>query len=151
MAPEQVRGAARVDARADVYSMGAVAFRALAGRLPFEGTNAGTIIALKLDRPAPSLSEVTGDRWPAGVERFLAAALERDPEQRFASAVEALQAWRDVTPATVARRQVPPPTSPRRRASSVVDQATATEVEMIDHWDGAGTQTEVGDGFDASD
>jgi serine/threonine-protein kinase len=81
MAPEQVRGAARVDQKADIYAMGAVAFRALAGRLPFEGSNAGMIIALKLDRPAPSLSDVTDERWPSAIERFLARALQRDPDQ----------------------------------------------------------------------
>jgi eukaryotic-like serine/threonine-protein kinase len=98
MAPEQVRGAARVDQRADVYAMGAVAFRALAGRLPFKGSNAGMIIALKLDRPAPSLSEVTGDRWPAGLERWLGCVLERDPDARFASAAQALTEWRAILP-----------------------------------------------------
>ena len=41
MAPEQVRGAARVDERADIYAMGAVAFRALAGRLPVRGKQRG--------------------------------------------------------------------------------------------------------------
>ena len=66
MAPEQVRGSARVDERADIYALGAVAFRALSGRLPFEGQNAPTLIALKLDREPPTLSATTGDEWPGG-------------------------------------------------------------------------------------
>jgi eukaryotic-like serine/threonine-protein kinase len=96
MAPEQVRGSARVDERADLYALGAVAFRALSGRLPFEGQNALTLIALKLDREPPTLSSTTGDEWPAGIERFLARMMARDREKRFASADEALATWRRV-------------------------------------------------------
>jgi serine/threonine-protein kinase len=96
MAPEQVRGSARVDARADLYALGAVAFRALSGRLPFEGQNALTLIALKLDREPPSLSSTTGDDWPGAIERFLAKMMARDRERRFATAEEALTTWRRV-------------------------------------------------------
>ena len=96
MAPEQVRGSARVDERADLYALGAVAFRALTGRLPFEGTNALTLIALKLDRDPPSLASTTGDEWPASIERFLSKIMAREREKRFASAVEAVEAWRRV-------------------------------------------------------
>jgi len=96
MAPEQVRGSARVDERADLYALGAVAFRALSGRLPFEGQNALTLIALKLDREPPTLSSTTGDAWPAAIERFLARMMARDREKRFASADEALATWRRV-------------------------------------------------------
>ena len=96
MAPEQVRGSARVDERADLYALGAVAFRALTGRLPFEGTNALTLIALKLDRDPPSLASTTGDEWPASIERFLAKIMARDREKRFSSAMEAVEAWRRV-------------------------------------------------------
>jgi serine/threonine-protein kinase len=96
MAPEQVRGSARVDERADLYALGAVAFRALSGRLPFEGQNALTLIALKLDRDPPTLSATTGDEWPMPIERFLARMMARTREGRFASASEALVAWRGV-------------------------------------------------------
>lgn len=156
MAPEQVRGAARVDERADIYSMGAVAFRALAGRLPFEGTNAGMIIALKLDRPAPSLSDVTGDRWPAGLERFLACALQRDPELRWRNAIDAGREWREILPVAIAHRSAPPPQrraapAPYHTDTSVDAAPTMTEVAAPNHWDGAPTATEVGDGYDISD
>jgi serine/threonine-protein kinase len=96
MAPEQVRGSARVDERADLYALGAVAFRALSGRLPFEGQNALTLIALKLDRDPPTLSATTGDDWPGSIERFLGKMMARDREKRFASASDALTAWRRV-------------------------------------------------------
>jgi eukaryotic-like serine/threonine-protein kinase len=151
MAPEQVRGAARVDQRCDIYAMGAVAFRALAGRLPFEGHNAGMIVALKLDRPAPSLSAVTDDQWPAGLERFLARALHRDPDERFPSADEALAAWSAILPMAITRRAVPPPA--RTFIESTSDDydgaPTATEVGG-NPWDGAPTATEVGDYDDGS-
>ncbi len=96
MAPEQVRGSARVDERADLYALGAVAFRALTGRLPFEGSNALTLIALKLDREAPSLAATTGDEWPQAIERFLERMMARDRERRFRLAREALEEWRKV-------------------------------------------------------
>src|SRR5262249_27515203 len=103
MAPEQVRGAARADERADIYAVGAVAFRALSGRLPFEGTTAAVLVAMKLDRAAPSLAQATGEEWPAGIERFLERALSTKRERRFTSASEALTAWRAIQPANITR------------------------------------------------
>ena len=94
MAPEQVRGAARADERADLYAVGAVIFRALSGRLPFEGMTAAMLVSSKLGEDAPTLAAVTGEQWPAGIERFLATCLSRDREQRFSSAAVALMQWR---------------------------------------------------------
>jgi serine/threonine-protein kinase len=96
MAPEQVRGSARVDVRADLYALGVVAFRALAGRLPFVGDDAMALIGLKLECAAPTLSSITGDAWPASIEKFLATMMAREREDRFSSATEALGAWRKV-------------------------------------------------------
>jgi serine/threonine-protein kinase len=115
MAPEQVRGAARADERADIYAVGAVAFRALAGRLPFEGTTAAVLVSLKLDRAAPSLAEATGEKWPAGIERFLERALDRRRENRFATAEEALAAWRSIQPSNLTR-------ATRKQARSTLDE-----------------------------
>ncbi|UQA55139.1 serine/threonine-protein kinase [Polyangium aurulentum] len=120
MAPEQVRGAARADERADIYAAGAVAFRSLSGRLPFEGTTAALLVAMKLERQAPSLAEATGDRWPTGIERFLERALERQRENRFSSAVEALAAWRKLAPGAPSRGAAPPPPLPPPRVDDSV-------------------------------
>lgn len=115
MAPEQIRGAARADERADIYAIGAVAFRALAGRLPFEGTSAAILVSLKLDRNAPSLEEATGEKWPSGVERFLEKALARQRERRFSTAEEALDAWRSIQPSNITKVKLPPSRPPSRR------------------------------------
>ncbi len=93
MAPEQVRGSARVDERADLYAVGAVAFRALTGRLPFEGANVASLVALKIEREPPSLAHVTGEKWPAAIETFLAKVMARRRDERFESAEEALNEW----------------------------------------------------------
>ena len=130
MAPEQVRGAARADERADIYSVGAVAFRALSGRLPFEGPTALALITIKLDRAAPSLHDATGDHWPAGLERFLERALDRKKERRFGTALEALTAWRAIQPAnitrarrTAARSRPPPSLDPQAAAVGTLSGA----------------------------
>jgi len=96
MAPEQVRGAARADERADIYAVGAVAFRLLTGRLPFEGDTATALLMGKLGQDPPTLGQTTGDRWPAVVEQFVARSLARHRDARYPSATEALDAWRAV-------------------------------------------------------
>jgi serine/threonine-protein kinase len=128
MAPEQVRGSARVDERADLYALGAVAFRALTGRLPFEGSNALTLIALKLDRDPPTLAQTTGDTWPAAIEKYLSRIMARERERRFGSALEALEGWRKVCRVMGnARRRAPVPPPPPAPFSLEVTAASFTD------------------------
>jgi eukaryotic-like serine/threonine-protein kinase len=86
MAPEQIDSAAHVDERADIYSVGAIMFKALSGRAPFDGLPPPALIELKRAAEPPSIGRVTGDRWPAGIERYLGKALALEPARRFASA-----------------------------------------------------------------
>jgi serine/threonine protein kinase len=133
MAPEQVRGSARVDERADLYALGAVAFRALTGRLPFEGTNALTLIALKLDREPPSLASTTGDEWPRGMEKFLAKMMARERDKRFASAGEAIEAWHKVCKVMGNMpRRGPPSTMSVREEPNDVTASTLSETATSD-------------------
>ena len=133
MAPEQVRGSARVDERADLYALGAVAFRALTGRLPFEGSNALTLIALKLDRDPPTLAQTTGDTWPAAIERYLAKIMARERDRRFGTAMEALDGWRKVCRVMGNSRKrptqaPPPPSFSMRDDRTEVTAASFTDV-----------------------
>jgi serine/threonine-protein kinase len=92
MAPEQAGSAESADARADLYGVGALAFRALSGRPPFAASTPAVMLALKLERDAPQLSAVTGVAWPKAVESWLAKLLAREPKRRFASAAAAREA-----------------------------------------------------------
>ncbi|MBI5537782.1 MAG: serine/threonine protein kinase [Deltaproteobacteria bacterium] len=105
MAPEQAKAAWEVDERADIYAVGTIMFRALAGRLPFEASSPRAVVAMKVERDPPSLGEVTAEVWPADLERFLQTSLSRRREDRFPSAWSALAAWRMVVAHTDSARE----------------------------------------------
>lgn len=85
MAPEQVRGAP-VDARADVYGLGAVMFRCLVGRAPFGGAHQVAVLAKIVLEPPPRLRDVCPDA-PPDMEALLERMLSKEPDQRPADAL----------------------------------------------------------------
>jgi hypothetical protein len=84
VAPEQARGE-RVDARADVYSLGCVLFTALTGAVPFDLDNDLAKLYAHDRSPAPSVLARNPD-LPEAFETVLARALEKDPDERYQSA-----------------------------------------------------------------
>ncbi len=81
MAPEQARGAASVDGRADVYGVGAVLFRMLTGHSPFEATDATASLARLLAEPIPRVHDFVPD-VPAEVAELVEWAMAKDPLDR---------------------------------------------------------------------
>ena len=81
MSPEQARGL-KVDARSDVFSLGAVLYEMLAGQKPFEGPTSADVLAAILDREPPPLSQIS-PAAPAELARIVAKALEKDKQQRY--------------------------------------------------------------------
>jgi uncharacterized RDD family membrane protein YckC len=79
-APEQVRGG-EVDARTDIYSVGATLFYLLSGRGPFVGDVASVIAQIASDAP-PSLHGVRAE-VPRELDRLVARSLAKDPGGRF--------------------------------------------------------------------
>lgn len=94
MAPEQIRGASRVDDRADLYAFGVLVFEMLCGRLPHDGPSQMAILASKLENDPARLRDCSRVPTPDGLDALVGKALVRDPQQRFASAQELLKAWR---------------------------------------------------------
>jgi serine/threonine-protein kinase len=93
MSPEQVMSAKRVDHRSDLWSLGAVAYQCLSGRVPFHAESLGALcLAIARGEFAP-LSQYRPD-LPREVDAWIGRALAVDPEARFASAQEMAGALR---------------------------------------------------------
>jgi serine/threonine-protein kinase len=83
MAPEQMQSGANLDARADIYALGAMAYHMLGGRPPFTG-DIMQIFAQKLTQDTPALSTLRSD-IPSPVEQAVMHALKREADGRPAS------------------------------------------------------------------
>jgi serine/threonine protein kinase len=110
IAPEQAsQSAAELKSTADVYSLGAILFDLLAGRPPFLGAHALSVIRQAAESTAPKLRTFSkvADR---DLETICSRCLEREPTARYQSAhdlAEDLERWLEGRP-IVARRVLPP-------------------------------------------
>lgn len=85
MSPEQARGLRSVDHRADLWSIGVIAFRCVAGKLPFEGEAIGDLLVKICTAPLPVPSQLIVG-IPPTFDQWFHRALAREPDQRFQSA-----------------------------------------------------------------
>jgi serine/threonine-protein kinase len=86
MSPEQARGSCEVDQRADIWSLGVVAYRLLSGRLPFEHARGlGNLLLTICSTPVPALRAHAPWVRPE-VAAIVHRALSTRPMERFASA-----------------------------------------------------------------
>jgi len=89
MAPEQMQPGYKLDARADVYALGTIAYHMLGGRPPFTGDLTQLITQKLMDAPAP-LSNLRSD-LSTEVQRVVMHALEKDPAARPESVADWLE------------------------------------------------------------
>lgn len=96
MPPEQFEHAAEVDGRADLYALGTVVFRALTNELPYSSATLSEMLTRKRNEAARTLFLASGVPFDPQLETWIACMLERNPTHRFASATDALIAWRQL-------------------------------------------------------
>ncbi|WP_437565157.1 serine/threonine-protein kinase [Sorangium sp. So ce542] len=110
MSPEQLDGRSLLDHRTDLWSLGLVMYRALCGKLPFQGRTLGEHLMLLSMGRVPRISEVAPG-LPVELDGFFERALERDPALRFQTVEElartfaalAKGSWRPPPPVAEAR------------------------------------------------
>jgi len=87
MAPEQVAGDPNVDARADLYAFGIVAYEMLTGRTPFHGRTPHATLAAQVAEAPPPIAAQRPD-VPAALAALVMQCLEKAPARRPADAAE---------------------------------------------------------------
>jgi len=123
VAPEQVRGE-RLDHRADLYSLGAVAYAAFTGQAPHGVATLGAV--MQIESPPPSMTTHRAD-IPDAIDVVVRRALEPDRDKRwpdldsFLNALREAHATGKIPPGLVPAEEMPTPAAP----PADVDQATA--------------------------
>jgi serine/threonine-protein kinase len=97
MSPEQAQAAPDLDARADLFSVGAMLFESLAGRPPHVGNTYEAVIVSICMNDAPDLKTLVPEASPQ-LARFVKRALARDRHARFSSARQMLVALAEFAP-----------------------------------------------------
>ncbi len=121
MAPEQASGSTDIDARVDVFALGCLLFRCIAGRAPFTGEDALTVMLKVTLEDAPRLSEVE-PRVSVDLDDAVAAMLARDRDRRPRdgdAAATLLEAIHDIE------------TVPSRRSHEDLGAVTTTERRLV--------------------
>lgn len=88
IAPEQARGE-KTDGKTDIYSVGVMMYEMLTGTLPFDADSAVSVALMQLQAKARRPREINPD-IPEGLEEITMKAMQKNPDDRYLSAVEML-------------------------------------------------------------
>jgi serine/threonine protein kinase len=124
MAPEQARGD-RVDSRADIYAVGAILYRALTGRKPFEGTDPMAILTAVLTQE-PERPSTLEPSIPLSLELVVQRTMAKTPSERFPT-MDALE--QALEPFDAPDAQLPASAPKPVAAAADSDQAPTTLLE----------------------
>lgn len=99
ISPEQIRNPKTADCRSDIYSLGATLFELLTNTPPFNDESAFTVLEMHIKEAVPDASACNSEISPT-MSAIIARALAKDPDDRFQSAQELLDAIGDDIPQT---------------------------------------------------
>ncbi len=128
--PEQARGAAQVDLRTDIWAIGAILYRALAGVPPYTGPDVPSLLTAILHARHTPLIEAA-PQVPAGLAAIVDRCLSKDRDQRFAAcselsaALEPFESLQFARTVLGARSPVVAPRSDPRARTRAYDDASA--------------------------
>lgn len=129
MPPEQLRGA-EVDARADIFSFGVLLYELASGTHPFAGETSASTIARVLESEPPDVAQLRR-ACPAALDQIIRTCLEKEPEHRYASTDELLDALQQLHRDTIETTE---PRSSGSRASPDISQGTGTVPASLLWW-----------------
>src|SRR5262249_15250969 len=120
MSPEQAKGLVTVDHRTDIWSLGVVLYEAIAGRTPHVYDTVGQLILAICSEDAPSIQQFAPE-VPNDVAELIHRAIQRDPDARFQSASEMLDAIEALVPegCALTTRMITPDAPPSVRRPSM--------------------------------
>jgi serine/threonine-protein kinase len=82
ISPEQIRGVKDIDARADIYSLGATLFQLVTGRAPYEGSSGALVMSMHLTHPLPDPRKFVPG-LSEGICRVLRKMMAKDRNERY--------------------------------------------------------------------
>ena len=98
-APEQLRSAGAVDARADIWALGVILFELLTAQTPFNGRSIPELVTRIVSEPPPDVRELRPE-VPATLAATISACLQREPERRLANVAILAGELKDLAPPT---------------------------------------------------
>jgi serine/threonine-protein kinase len=147
MAPEQLEGAMDIDARADIYALGATLFEMMTGRRPWRGDSALAVAVARLTQSPRDPRDDNPD-LPAACARIIMRCMARQPGDRYPSVADVASELSTLTLPAMTNEQSGIPTSARKPNLHVASPAHDKSVAVLPFQNlGAGGDADLADGL----